>query len=136
MMMYQLPIDMMTRMPRVILATISPPFQSASRPYGLSTISVERPLSEALVAGAAAGAVGAVVAVGGAGVAAGEAGAGACACACPSCGTIAEAAAMSRTAANAARRVVFNMSSPGRWVVESGNWLGVPHVRRMQTARA
>ena len=39
MMMYQLPIDMMTRIASVILATRSPPFHSASRPYGLSTTS-------------------------------------------------------------------------------------------------
>ena len=40
MMMYQLPIDMMTRIASVILATMSPPFHRASRPYGLSTTSV------------------------------------------------------------------------------------------------
>ena len=40
--MYQLPIDMTTRIPRVKRATMSPPRQSASRPYGLSTTSVAR----------------------------------------------------------------------------------------------
>ena len=38
-MMYQLPIDIITRIASVILATRSPPFQSASRPYGLSMTS-------------------------------------------------------------------------------------------------
>jgi hypothetical protein len=32
MMMYQLPIDMIARIASVTLATMSPPFQSASRP--------------------------------------------------------------------------------------------------------
>jgi hypothetical protein len=40
MMMYQLPIDMMTRMPSVMRATRSPPFHNASRPYGFSMTSV------------------------------------------------------------------------------------------------
>ena len=48
--MYQLPIDMTTRIPSVNRATMSPPRQSASRPYGLSTTSVAR------IEGAAAGA--------------------------------------------------------------------------------
>ena len=39
-MMYQLPIDMRARIASVTLATMSPPFHSASRPYGLSTSSV------------------------------------------------------------------------------------------------
>src|SRR6476620_5164093 len=64
MMMYQLPIDMMTRMPSVMRATRSPPFHSASRPYGFSMTSVV--FSPTL--GVAAGALGAgatVVAGGG-----------------------------------------------------------------------
>ena len=48
---YQLPIDMMTRMPSVIRATRSPPFHNASRPYGFSMISVV--FSPTLAAGAA-----------------------------------------------------------------------------------
>src|SRR3990167_2948393 len=65
-MMYQLPIDMMTRMISVPRATKSPPFQSASRPYGLSTASL-------VIAGGATGATGsesAIVAEAGAGSAA------------------------------------------------------------------
>ena len=64
-MMYQLPIDMMTRMISVPLATQSPPRHSASRPYGLSTTSVAflaagagagpGPLAAAAAAGAAPG---------------------------------------------------------------------------------
>ena len=50
---YQLPIDMMTRMPSVIRATRSPPFHNASRPYGFSMISVV--FSPTLAAGAGAG---------------------------------------------------------------------------------
>src|SRR6185312_17096808 len=61
MMTYQLPIDMMTRMPSVIRATRSPPFHNASRPYGFSTISVV--FSPTL--GAAAGAAGATAGGGG-----------------------------------------------------------------------
>src|ERR1700674_93706 len=38
-MMYQLPIDMITRMMSVPRATKSPPFHSASSPYGLATVS-------------------------------------------------------------------------------------------------
>src|SRR5690349_5568416 len=76
MMTYQLPIDMMTRMPSVIRATRSPPFHSASRPYGFSMISV---VLAGAFAGAAAGATGAaggvVASLGaGAGVAAGAGG--------------------------------------------------------------
>src|ERR1700675_2171685 len=40
MMMNQLPIDIRTRMIRVPRATKSPPFPNASRPYGLSTVSL------------------------------------------------------------------------------------------------
>src|ERR1700730_4121220 len=39
MMMYQLPIDISTRMIRVARATKSPLFHNASRPYGLLTTS-------------------------------------------------------------------------------------------------
>src|SRR5690349_16197646 len=39
-MMYQLPIDMITRMMSVPRETKSPPFQRASRPYGFSTTSL------------------------------------------------------------------------------------------------
>src|SRR4051812_50073166 len=61
---YQLPIDMMTRMPSVIRATRSPPFHNASRPYGFSMISVVFSPSFAAGAGAAAGAAGGVTAGG------------------------------------------------------------------------
>src|SRR5438045_3589235 len=108
MMMYQLPIDISARIARVTLATMSPPFHNASRPYGLSTTSTERVAPEAGAAGAWAGAAGGVAAVGG--VAAGAAG---CACACASSGMTAEAAATSSTAAETAKRVIFNIVSPG-----------------------
>src|SRR4029077_9734285 len=101
MMMYQLPIDMMTRIPSVIRATRSPPFHSASRPYGFSTTSVVF----VPAAGAAAGAGGAAGGV----VAAGAAG---CACASAVCGATIKAEATDRTAAKAANRVIFNMLSP------------------------
>src|SRR4029453_9964659 len=67
-MMYQLPIDMMTRMISVPLETKSPCFHSASRPYGFSITSF---------AGSPApgGGVGAFAASAGAGVAAAGAGA-------------------------------------------------------------
>src|SRR4029079_11001343 len=52
MMMYQLPIDMMTRMPSVMRATRSPPFHNASRPYGFSMTSV---VFSTTLAGAARG---------------------------------------------------------------------------------
>jgi hypothetical protein len=128
MMMYQLPIDMMARIASVILATMSPPFHSASRPYGLSTISVERVPAAGWAAGAAAEAgTGAVAA----GAAAGAAGAAGCACAAAICGRTAEAAAKTRTAAETAKRVIFNMLSPGEWllVVLSESGFGVRHLR-------
>src|ERR1700682_5250390 len=130
MMMYQLPIDMMARIASVTLATMSPPFHSASRPYGLSTISVERVPAAGWAAGvAAAGAVAAV-----AGGAAGAAGAAGCACAPAICGSTAEAAAKTRTAAETAKRVIFNMLSPGEWllVVLSESGCGVRHLRTLR----
>src|ERR1700674_1350032 len=103
MMMYQLPIDMMARIASVTLATMSPPFHSASRPYGLSTSSTERVVPAGCAAGAAAAGAGA----GGGAVAAGAgAAAGAAGCPCAIRGTTAEATAMSRTAAETARRVI------------------------------
>src|SRR5215470_12040003 len=104
MMMYQLPIDMITRMPSVKRSTISPPLHTASSPYGLSTTSVA--LVAAFGAGAAAGSAAAAAVV------------GACVCANDGCGMTAADAATSRTAASAARRVVFNMESPDK-VVQS-----------------
>ena len=75
-MMYQDPIDMITRMISVPLATQSPCFQSASRPYGLSIVS----LVTIGAIGTAAGAAGAAGAAAGAGASAGAAlGASACA---------------------------------------------------------
>ena len=106
MMMYQLPIDMMTRIASVVLATQSPPFQRASRPYGLSTISGA---ALAVAAGAAA-ATGAGAAAGAAGAAGAAAGAGVCASAAGA--TMAAGVANSRTAASVARRVIFSMMSP------------------------
>ena len=106
MMMYQLPMDMMTRMASVTLATMSLPFSSAVKPYGLSTTSVAFAAAfGAAAAGAAAGSAGAAAAAAGAG------------CACPACGTTAADTAMSRTAASAARRVIFSMLSPDRGLV-------------------
>src|ERR1700687_6161452 len=104
MMMYQLPIDMMARIASVILATMSPPFHSASRPYGLSTISVERVPAVGWAAGAAAAGAGAGAVA--AGAAAGGAGAAGCACAPAICGSTAEAAAKTRTAAETAKRII------------------------------
>src|SRR4029453_11898556 len=100
MMMYQLPIDMMTRIPSVIRATMSPPFHSASRPYGFSISSV-----------VFVGAAGAAGGGGAAGVAV-AAGAAGCAWACAVCGTAIKAEARDRTAARAANRVILNMLSP------------------------
>src|SRR6266550_7319429 len=112
MMMYQLPIDMMARIASVTLATMSPPFHSASRPYGLSTISTDR-VPPAAGAGAAVGAGAGAVAAG----AGAAAGAGGCGCARVICGRTAEAAAMSRAAADTAKRVIFDMLSPGEWLL-------------------
>src|ERR1700694_4448968 len=122
MMMYQLPIDMMARIASVTLATMSPPFHSASRPYGLSTISVERvPAAGWAAGGAAAGGVGC----------GGPAGAAACACRPAIGGSAAEAAAKTRTAAETAKRVIFNMLPPGEWllVVQSESGFGCRHLR-------
>src|SRR6476659_8353375 len=100
-MMYQEPIDMITRMISVPLDTKSPPFQSASRPYGLSMTSFSGPLP------APAGGCG--VAAAGAGAALASALACAVASAAAGCAGVdwARAAigaqAMS-TAANSARR--------------------------------
>jgi len=102
MMMYQLPIDMMTRMPSVMRATRSPPFQSASRPYGFSTISVV--FSPTFGAGATAAGAAALSEV----AAAGAAGC----CACAATGASAVGKATIRAAASIARRVIFNMFSP------------------------
>src|SRR4029079_6705666 len=78
MMMYQLPIDMMTRMPSVMRATRSPPFHNASRPYGFSMISVVFSPTLAGAAGTAGGAgtAGAVAAAASGAGAAGAAGGG------------------------------------------------------------
>src|ERR1700674_1522493 len=97
MMMYQLPIDIMARIASVTLATMSPPFHSASRPYGLSTISVERVPPAGWAAGAAAAGAGAGAVAAGAGAAAGAAGAAGCGRAPAHCRRNAEAAAKSRT---------------------------------------
>ena len=86
MMMYQLPIDITTRMTSVTRATKSPPLQSASRPYGLSTTSVAR-----IDGGKPAGAGAAAAAAGSAGAAA--AGAAGCACAWAGCGRAVRVAA-------------------------------------------
>src|SRR4030095_1028611 len=75
MMMYQLPIDIMTSIPSVIRAPRSPPFHSASRPYGFSISSVV--FVPAAGAAAGGGAAGVAVAAGAAG----------CAWACAVCGT-------------------------------------------------
>src|SRR6185503_15410746 len=126
-MMYQLPIDISARIASVTLATMSPPFHSASRPYGLSTSSVLRsPLAAAGAAGAAG--VAGCAAAGGvdSGVVAGVAG---CPCACAANGTTAGAAASSRAAASMARRVIFSMLSPGIVVFSRkvSVWPGSPH---------
>src|SRR5664279_5582835 len=123
MMMYQLPIDMMARIASVILATMSPPFHNASRPYGLSTTSIARVGAAWAATGAGAGAVAAGSAA--------AAGAAVGACAAAICGRTAEAAAMSRTAAETAKRVIFNILSPGEWllVIQSENGFGVRHHR-------
>jgi hypothetical protein len=105
--MYQVPIDMMMRITSVAFATMSLPRQSASRPYGLSTTSVD------LVAFAGAGA-GAVAAAGAAGVAGVVAAGASLPCACAS-GT-SNATAANTIAASAAQRVIFNMVSPD-WVL-------------------
>ncbi len=55
-MMYQVPSDMMTRMISVPRATKSPPFHSASRPYGLSTTSLPLSTTGGGATGVAAGA--------------------------------------------------------------------------------
>src|SRR5271170_2478181 len=71
-MMYQLPIDMIARMISVPLAMKSPPFHSASSPYGFSTVSCSgAPGATAAGAGAAASAAGG--AAGGAAAGAGAA---------------------------------------------------------------
>src|SRR6187401_2354609 len=101
MMMYQVPIDMMMRITSVAFATTSLPRQSASRPYGLSTTSVD------LVAFAGAGA--GAVAAGAAGVAGVVAAGASLPCACAS-GT-SNATAANTIAASAAQRVIFNMVS-------------------------
>src|ERR1700687_2391211 len=132
MMMYQLPIDMMARIASVTLATMSPPFHSASRPYGLSTISVERLPAAGWAAGTAAAGAGPEAEA--AGAAAGAAGAAGCACAPAICGRTAETAAKTRTAAETAKRVIFNMLSPGEWllVVHSESGFGVRHLRTLR----
>src|SRR2546430_16822783 len=109
-MMYQLPIDMMTRIPNVILATRSPPFHRASRPYGFSTNSVVLALS-AFAAGATGAAVGVLVAAGGS-AGAETAGAEGCACASAINGVAPAVTAMSKAVANAATRVIFRMLPP------------------------
>src|SRR5262245_54497137 len=113
MMMYQLPIDISARIASVTLATMSPPFHSASRPYGFSTSSADLALVETFgAAGAGAAASGAGVAAGVAGVA-WVAGAGCCACALRIGVPTAAAIVTIRTVARMARRVVFTMLSPG-----------------------
>src|SRR5258707_8771059 len=112
MMMYQLPIDMMTRMIKVALETKSPPFHSASRPYGLSMTSVARAGAAGAAAGTAGG--GGETAEGAAGAAGAAVGAVAgCDCAWAACGTAISSGAISR-AASAARRFIFNIASPDR----------------------
>src|SRR5438067_10150581 len=98
-MMYQLPIDMMTRMAMVPLETRSPPCHTACRPYGFSTSSVVR------VAPAGAGVAGGVDSD----VVAGAAGAAGCACANTAEGTSTAGMAVSRIIAHAAKRVIFIM---------------------------
>src|SRR5688572_10322525 len=122
MMMYHVPIDMITRMTSVAFATQSLPRHSASRPYGFSTSAVD---ARSIAALAPAGVAGDVeigagvggVAAGSGGVAGlvavpGAAGAGVWPCASVASGMTAATAARMRTAADAARRVVFNMASP------------------------
>src|SRR5690242_9479826 len=112
-MMYQLPADITTRMPSVIRATRSPPFQSACSPYGFSITSVDGAalLAVALfAAGAGAGAAGGAAVVS-AGAAAG-AGVAGCACAKAAIGLTASGNASASAAARFARRFIFNMLSP------------------------
>src|SRR6266540_5763037 len=127
---YQLPIDMNARMPSVIFATMSPPFHSASSPYGLSTISTDRVVADAFGAGATDAAGAAAVSAGAAADdaagaaadgAAGVAGGVVCPCASTASGNTADVAATSKTAARAARRFSLDMLSPcngcpTRWV--------------------
>ena len=113
-------------MPSVIRATRSPPFHSASRPYGLSMISVVTfPLAPG--AGATAGGVGAGAAAAGAPAlsAGGALGAGVAGCdwgcACAASGVTAIGNASIRAAARIARRFIFNMLSPCEcWSTVSG----------------
>src|SRR5690348_988720 len=111
-MMYQLPADITTRMPSVIRATRSPPFQSASSPYGFSITSVDGAalLAVALLVAPGAGAAGGADVVS-AGAAAG-AGVVDCACAKAAIGLTASGNASARAAARFARRFIFNMLSP------------------------
>src|SRR6185437_3340981 len=113
-MMYQLPADITTRMPSVIRATRSPPFQSASSPYGFSMTSVDGAalpaIAPVVAAGAGAGAAGGAVVVS-AGAAAGAGGVD-CACAKAAIGLTATGNASARAAAMFARRFIFNMLSP------------------------
>src|SRR5881392_1385103 len=100
-MMYQLPIDMMTRIAIVAFDTMSPPAHNACRPYGFSTISVVRaPPDTAAGVGGGAGLSGAESWL----AAAGE---GDCACASAATGTSTAGMAMSSTMAHAAKRVIL-----------------------------
>src|SRR5438876_4428627 len=125
-MMYQLPLDMMTRIAIVAFDTMSPPAHNACRPYGFSTISVVRaPPDTAAGVGGGAGLSGAE-----SWLAAGAAGEGDCACASAATGTSTAGMAMSSTMAHAAKRVILIIIVSKRMVVRTENCSGPPMANR------